>query len=132
MCDDHSTLFPPWAFSCSCKCSWRPLRHLAARRVILGDDEIDRTQQVAEVRPGERHGLYGRPVKRPVRTHQEHPGLTELRRFLDACGGHAAAGGNEETPAPGGRQIEPIADDQIAELPLGRRATRTLVRIAAD
>jgi hypothetical protein len=57
---------------------------LAARRVVLGNDEIEGRQNLAQVRARKWHRLHRRPVKRAVWTHDEHAGLVEQGRLLDA------------------------------------------------
>ena len=62
-----------------------------ARRIVFGDDKVERLQDVAEAGTRERHGLGGHEIDRVVGLDEEQAGLAEQGRFFDAGAGYAFA-----------------------------------------
>ena len=55
----------------------RETRHLAACRVVLCDDIVDRGEDVREMRPREDYRLHTAEIERPVRANEVERGLGE-------------------------------------------------------
>src|SRR5262249_37498457 len=53
----------------------RQIRYLAAGRIVLGDDVVERCEDVGEMRARERHGLDAGEIQRAIRSNQEYARL---------------------------------------------------------